>query len=77
MWEGVASTKRQQKASWCAVPSVKTIDSLSHSLDPKPTFRRLTHVLIRLNLAQSGNFLLNLVAATTILSSCKYKAKPA
>jgi hypothetical protein len=32
VWECVASPKRQQKPLWCAVPSVKKIDSFSHSL---------------------------------------------
>ncbi len=37
IWECIASPKRQQKSLWCAVPSVKKIDSFSHSLDRKRT----------------------------------------
>jgi len=41
MRERIASPKRQQKSLWFAVPSVKKIDSFSHSLGRKQTVKIL------------------------------------
>ncbi len=39
MWESIASPKRQQESLWSAVPSVKKIDTFSHSLGRKRPFK--------------------------------------